>query len=120
MDRHSGDSGRLQRFGKLHAVTAPRVPASSEFRSHRHGDGLYHGLHNPSRLVRVFHQGGAVAIVHNLRHGTAHIDINEVRTGGLQSDLGGLRHTDWIAAKNLHRAGMLSWKLPQQGKCFLS
>ena len=117
MDRHCGHAGGLQRFGKLHAVAAAHVPAPAELGGDGDVYGFHHSLHNAAGLLRVFHQRGAVAVVDDLCHGAAHVDVDDVRPGVLQGDLGGLRHADGVAAEDLHRRGMLTGKLLQQGKC---
>ena len=119
MDRHGGHACLLQSLGELHAVAAAHVPAPAEFgRDGSVRQGFHHGLHDAARLLRVFHQRRAVAVVHDFSHGTAHIDVQDVCPGDLYGDLSGLRHADRIAAEDLHGGRVLPGKLGQQGEGF--
>ena len=117
MDRYGGGSRLLQSLSKLHTVAVTQIPAPAELGRDRHAwQGLHHRLHDASRQLRVLHQCRAVAVVDDLTHGTAHVDIQNIRPGVFHGDLGGLRHTDGVAAEDLHSGGMFSGKLGQQGK----
>ena len=117
VDRHGGGTRLLQSLGELHAVAAAHVPAAAELRGDRGArQGLHHRLHDAGGLVGVLHQSGAVAVIDDLGHGTAHIDIQNVRAGIFHGDLGGLRHTDRVAAEDLDGGGMLPGELGQQGE----
>ena len=61
----------------------------------------------PGGLLRVLHQGRAVPGGDHLAHGTAHVDVQQVRPAGLDGDLCGLRHAGDIAAEDLGGEGAL-------------
>ncbi|MPM60139.1 hypothetical protein SDC9_106986 [bioreactor metagenome] len=119
MDRDGADARLLQKLCHLHGVQMPHVPTPSNLRRHRHGAGLYYGLGYPGGILRILHQGGAVPVARNLSHGTAHVDVNHIRTGELCRDLRRLRHTGGVAAEDLHRKRVFSRKGSQQAACFL-
>ena len=116
MDGHGGDAGLLQDLRKLHAVAAAHVPAPAELGGHRYVDRLHHCLHDPGGGLRLAHQGGAIAVIDDLPHGAAHVDVQHVGTGALNGDLGRFRHADGVVAEDLHRRRMLPGELLQQGE----
>ena len=100
-------SGGLQHLAEFHRVYVPHVPALSSL--DRHGDPTpsLHRFHNASRFVRILHQCAAVSAVGHLGHGTAHIDVDDVRLFQLH-DLGRrLLHAHHIAAEQLDGGGVL-------------
>ena len=118
MDGDGGGPGGFQHLGHLHAVAAAHVPAPADLGRHRNGNGGVHRLHDAPREIRAAHQGGAVAVIHDLPHGAAHVQVDDLRPGLFQGDGGGLRHAGGIAAENLHRRRTLLRKAAQQGKGF--
>ena len=108
----------LQYLCQLHGVDAALVPTPAHLHRYRDAAGLYHRLGDTSRLFRILHQGRAVAVGDHLSHGAAHVDVDDLRAGHLRRDLGGLRHTGDVAAKNLGRRGMLVGRHFQQGAAF--
>ena len=119
VDRHGGGPCLLQDSGELHAVAAAHVPAPAELGGHRHRDGFHHCLHDASGLFRVLHQGGSVAVVDDLAHGAAHVQVHHIRPGMLQGDLGCLCHADRVTAEDLHCRRVLPGKLLEQGQGLL-
>ena len=114
VDGDGADARLLQHFCQLHRVDAALVPAPAHFYRHGHGAGLDHGLGQARRLLRVAHQGGAVAVGHHLSHGAAHVDVDDVRAGHLRRDDGGLGHAGDIAAEDLGGGGTLVGRQLQQ------
>ena len=106
MDGYGVCSGGLQHLAEFHSVYVPHVPALSSL--DRHGDPTpsLHRFHNASRFVRILHQCAAVSAVGHLGHGTAHIDVDDVRLFQLH-DLGRrLLHAHHIAAEQLDGGGV--------------
>ena len=107
--------GAFQSAGKVHGVDAAPVPALAEFHRHGHGNSFLHRLHDPSRQGRVLHEGGAVPGLHDLAHGTAHVDIQNVRAGELQCQLCPLGHDLRLVAEDLHGPGAFLRQAVEQG-----
>ena len=118
---------RLRHLGEVQIILAVCIPALAEFDGHRHIDGLYHRADNFFRQLGLTHQRTAVTALDNLRRRTAHIDVQQLRTGNIQCFLGAVRHIRRIAAENLHPARLFRrcqrqqlprlFVLKQQGLC---
>ncbi len=67
----------------LHRIAVGIIPASAELYRHRNLYGLHHRRQNIMRQLRILHQRRAFAVIDNLRHRAAHIEINHIRTAGL-------------------------------------
>ena len=111
---HRRHAGLLEHLRKLHGVDASLVPAAA----HLDRDGHRRGPHNRFRhahgLLRVAHEGRAVAVGDNLPHWAAHVDVHDVRTADLRRKAGRLGHADRIAAENLDARGVLAGEELQQ------
>ena len=105
--RDGADPRLLQHLRQLHGVDAALVPAPAHLDRHRYGTGLHHRLGDAGGLLRLLHQGGAVAVGHHLAHGAAHVDVDDRRAGHLRRDGGGLGHAPDIAAEDLGGGGAL-------------
>ena len=116
MDGHGGHPHILHAPGKLHTVDGALVPAQTEF----HGDRLaggppHHGGGHSGSLLRVLHQGGAIPGPGDFGHGTAHVDVDDVRPGLLQGQGSALLHGGLVAAENLDGTGVLSLAQGEEG-----
>ena len=91
----------------LHRVAVGIVPARAELYRHRNLDSLHHRRQNIMRQLRILHQRRAFAVIDNLRHRAAHIEINHISAAGLYHacSLGQLRRH---AAEKLNRRRTLA------------
>ena len=118
LDGNRGSPGLFQDPGKFDAVAAPHIPAPAELGGHGDVHGFHHGLDDFPCQFRGTHQSRAVAVVDNLAHWTAHIDIQHIRAGKFDSNPGGLGHTIRLMTENLHSSGMLTRELLQKPEGF--
>ena len=114
MDGDGGHARLLQHLCQRDGVDAALVPAPAHLHRHGDGGGLHHRLRQAGGLLRVLHQGRAVPGGDHLAHGTAHVDVQQVRPAGLDGDLCGLRHAGDIAAEDLGGEGALPREGAQQ------
>ena len=115
VDAESVRPGALQHPGKFHRVHAAPVPALAELHRDGDGHGLLHRLHDLPGQLRRAHQGGAVPGFHDLPHGAAHVDVQELRAGELQRHGRGLGQHLRLVAEELHRQGALLRQAVEQG-----
>ena len=116
MHSHSTHACGLHSLGNLYGVAAAVIPACAKLHRHRNLHRLHHRRQNIMRQLRLLHQRRALAVIDNLRHGTAHVEINHVRAAGLHhtcslSQL--LRHT----AEKLNRRRTLAVINAQHLRC---
>ena len=104
MDGHGRRPGRFHELRQLRRVAAALVPALAHLHRHRHGNGLHDRLHDPRGPFRVAHEGAAVAVVHDLRHRAAHVDVEKIRAGQLQRKGRSLRHHGRFVPEDLRAA----------------
>ena len=105
MDAQGIGSGGLQPFGELRAVPVIFPDTAAEFDRDGKIHRLFHGGYDPSRQRRIAHQGAALTVVKDLRHRTAHVDVNEVRMADVPGTAGRFRHHLRLVPKQLGAAG---------------
>ena len=98
MEQGDSDPQTLRRYGELTA--------------------RFEGLGDPGGLLRVPHQGAAVAVGDDLPHRAAHVDVDQVRPGDLRRDTRRLRHAHGVAAENLGAGRVLPGGQLQQAPAF--
>ena len=99
--RHHGRTAVLHAPGKVQHVDAALVPAQAAFNRDGHVHRFDHGLHDLPRQLRRAHQAAAVAVVRNLGHGAAHVDVQKITAGNFQRQPRPLRHGVRVVAENL-------------------
>ena len=100
-------AGLFDRACKLYAVLRVPRPPETHFHGDRHMDSLYHRLHDRLGQRDILHQCRTIAILDHLLHGTAHIDIDDVRPC-LFHFLRTERHDLRIASEELQRDRVLA------------
>ena len=100
-------AGLFDRACKLYAVLRVPRPPETHFHGDRHMDSLCHRLHDRLGQRDILHQCRTIAILDHLLHGTAHIDINDVRPC-LFHFLRTERHDLRVASEELQRDRVLA------------
>ena len=90
---------------QFHHVDMGFVPAFSGLQGDRDRHCLRHSPDDPPCQLRIFHQRGALAVVHDLRHRAAHVDVEEVEVNlrPLADDVQRLRNKLRLTPEKLHR-----------------
>ena len=104
MHRDGACSRLLQHDGEPDRIDAPLVPALSHLDCNGNRHGFFDRFDDSCRFFRVLHQGASVSVSGDFRHGTAHVDIDEVRAGVFQRQRRTLRHHRRVVSKNLRAA----------------
>jgi chaperonin GroEL len=76
---HGGGAGVLAHLREGHRVDAAGIKALPELHGDRDLHGPRHRLDDPTRQIGVSHQGAAVPGLDHLPHGTAHVDVDDVK-----------------------------------------
>ena len=108
MNGDGSRSGGFQALRHLHGVDAVLGKSFPDLHGHGLFDGLRDTLHDFSRKGGIFHEGGAFAVVDDLRHRTAHVDIQDIK-GQILNRSRHLRHQLRLRAKELKSHGIFSW-----------
>ena len=104
VDRDGGCTVFLRRAGQRDGARAAPVPAKAGLYGHGDGNGVRHGADDAPGQRDVAHEGAAVAVVGDLRHGAAHIDVQKVAPADADGDLRGLGHHGRVVAEDLRAA----------------
>ena len=102
VDRDCGGARVLDHLREPRGVAFGVVPSRAHLHRHRNLHGPGHRVDDARRLLRLAHQAAAGVVLRDLRHRTAHVDVDDVGAHALD-DLRGCRHLVGIAAEDLNR-----------------
>ena len=104
MDSHHGCATIFHALGKVQHIDAALIPAKTAFDRDRYIHCFHNSLDDLPCQLRCTHQAAAIAGIGNLGHGTAHININKITAGDIQSKLRTFGHDLRIITKDLSAA----------------
>jgi len=112
-DRRHADllKARPQLQVALIAVVAP----GADLARHRHPGRLHNGLRDGHCAVRVAHEGRPAPGLEDLRHGAAHVDVDDVRARAFQVG-DGIGHGLGLGAEDLEGYRVLARVAGKQGE----
>ena len=100
MHSHSRRTGCLRNLCNLHRIYMGIIKSFSNLYRYRLFNGAHCFFHDFSHQFGIFHQRGTFTVIYHLWHGTAHIDIQNIKVSFFDS-LGLLRNTIRIGTKQL-------------------
>ena len=100
--RHRRHPAALGNLSNLHRIHRRIIKPLANLHRHRLLTPLHHRRQDRFHLLRLFKKRRPFPVIHNLRHRTPHIYINQI-TIPLRNHLSNLPHNPGIRPKKLHR-----------------
>ena len=101
VDRDRGRPGILKHLGGFHGVDFILIKTGSDLDCDRSRRDSTNSPDDRSCPLKIAHEGRALIVVHDLRHRTAHVDVQNIERF-IDQLLGGDRHGLGVGSEQLH------------------